>query len=224
MKTTRKAATFKKPANREIRLAKTRAAAEAIGELQNKQDIYILTFGQFSLIDALIHVLEQTGPANVDLSTWTAADAHLEKTKSLMESAAIERFRMVVDRSFETRQPEYVFHMRKLFGSDCIRAVRTHAKFFIVSNDQWKVVARTSMNLNENPRLENIEISTDAALADFMTRVVDEIFCEVAPDKNHSPMLQLGGIAQHPSPYSEVAAGVIEGANAAKFTHEITKQ
>lgn len=212
----------KKPAARDIRLAKSLTASDAIGELKPRQDIYILTFGQFSLVDALVHILRQTGPANVDLSTWTAADAHLEKTRSLMESAEILRFRMVVDRSFESRQPEYVYHMRKLFGPECIRAVRTHAKFFVVSNDKWKVVARTSMNLNENPRLENIEISTDDSLADFLTQIVDEIFVEIPEGKNHSPMLELAAMEQA-SPYKMVQADFIRNAVIPETTHEIKK-
>jgi hypothetical protein len=217
-----KARVHKKPASRDIRLAKSLTAAEAIGELKPQQDIYILTFGQFSLVDALVHVLSQTGPANVDLSTWTAADAHLEKTKAMMDSAEILRYRMIVDRSFESRQPEYVYHMRKLFGMECIRAVRTHAKFFVVSNDNWKVVARTSMNLNENPRLENIEISTDPSLADFLTRVVDEIFLEIPENKNHSPMLELEAIEQA-SPYKMVQADFIRDTVIPETTHEIKK-
>lgn len=213
---------FRKAVDRKIRLAKSLSAEEAIGELKPMQDVYILTFGQFSLVDALVHVLKQTGPANVDLSTWTAADAHLERTKALMDSADILRFRMIVDRSFESRQPEYVYHMQKLFGVSCIRAVRTHAKFFVVTNDRWKVVARTSMNLNENPRLENIEISTDPALALFLTDVVDEIFSEVGEGKNFSPMLELAAIEQA-SPFKPIKAEFIKNTNIPLATHELKK-
>lgn len=213
---------FKKSADREIRIAKSLSAEESIGELKPMQDVYILTFGQFSLVDALVHVLKQTGPANVDLSTWTAADAHLERTRALMDSADILRFRMIVDRSFESRQPEYVYHMQKLFGPSCIRAVRTHAKFFVVTNDRWRVVARTSMNLNENPRLENIEISTDPLLAKFLTDVVDGIFLEVGEGKNFSPMLELAAMEQA-SPYKPVKADFIKDTVVPFVTHEIKK-
>ena len=117
-----KAKAYKKTAKRNCRLAKASSAAEAIGEIEKGTDTYILTFGQFSLIDALVHVLDQTGPADVDLSTWTAADAHLQRSAELIESAAIKRFRMIVDRSFETRQPGYCAHMRNM----CVRHGRVH--------------------------------------------------------------------------------------------------
>ncbi|QDU62162.1 hypothetical protein Pan216_30290 [Planctomycetes bacterium Pan216] len=37
------------------------------------------------------------------------------------------------------------------------------------------------MNLNENPRLENLEISDDPALCGFLVDVVDTIYKEHAP-------------------------------------------
>ena len=66
----------------------------------------------------------------------------------------------------------------RLFGDDSIRTTRTHAKFAVITNEDWAVAVRTSMNLNENPRLESIEVSDDPALAGFLLRVVEEIFAE----------------------------------------------
>jgi hypothetical protein len=43
------------------------------------------------------------------------------------------------------------------------------------------VAIRTSMNLNENPRLESIEVSDDPALAGFLLSVVDELWAEESP-------------------------------------------
>ena len=165
---------------REIRAAKQGNARDAIGELRRGHEVYILTFGQFSMVDAITTILEQTGPAHVAISTWTAADAHLEKAAALLEGADILSMRWLVDRSFLTRQPEYCEKMRHLFGDNCIRTLRTHAKFVVITNDQWNIAIRTSMNLNENPRLESIEISDDADLAAFMLSVVDDVFGDQA--------------------------------------------
>lgn len=185
------AKTFKKPANRSSRLVKTGCAQDAIGTLKQGQDTYVLTFGQFSLIDALFAIVDQTGPADVVLSSWTTAAAHLEHVSSMMEASSIRSLRMIVDRSFRGRQPAYHRRMRELFGDDCVRAIRSHAKFMVITNDEWKIVVRTSMNLNENPRLENIEISTDPAFADFMLGITDQVFAEVKPDNDQSDMPDL---------------------------------
>jgi hypothetical protein len=167
-----------------MRVAKKATAAQAIGKLEHNTDTFILTYGQFSLIDALLVVLDQTGPAHVAVSTWTAAHAHLERSAELMATAEILSFRMIVDRSFQTRQPKYYEQMVELFGPESIRAINTHAKFITVRNAEWNVVIRTSMNLNENPRLENLEVSDNFEFAEFFSRIVADVFMEVAPNIN----------------------------------------
>jgi len=205
---------------RTSRAAKNLTAREAIGELEHDQDVFILTFGQFSLIDALIVILEQTGPADVTVSTWTAADAHLQKTAAMIEGASIRSFKMIVDRSFETRQPAYCNHMRSIFGDECIRAIRTHAKFMLVRNERWDVVVRTSMNLNENPRLENLEISESREFAAFFQTISDEIFREVAPGQSQSQIPVLDGVPQA-QPYQLLLGDLIprENTKEVKTTH-----
>jgi len=205
-------------------VSKSLSAVDSIGVLEKNTDTFILTFGQFSLIDALCAVLDQTGPARVDISTWTAADAHLERTAAMVASADITSLRMIVDRSFETRQPKYCAHMRESFGAECIRAIRTHAKFMVVRNDKWNVVIRTSMNLNENPRLENIEVSENAEFAGFFGRIVDDVFLEVDAGVNRSPQLELLSSPQD-SPYKTVAANHIKRSNLneARTTHTLAE-
>ncbi len=217
--------TFKRDAkNREMRIAKLLTAKEAIGKIEKDTDTYILTYGQFSLIDALVAILDQIGPAKVVISTWTAADAHLQRSAELVESSSITDFRLIVDRSFETRQPGYCYQMRKLFGEDCIRAFRTHAKFMLIRSDTHDIVVRTSMNLNENPRLENIEITESREFADWFQQIVDAIFSEVEKGQNRSAMLALDDI-QDDSPFREISANLIsrESLNEPEATHTIKK-
>ena len=183
------------PRKREIRAAKEGSARDAIGTLQPGHEVFCLSFGQFSLIDALVALLEQTGPAHVVVSTWTAANAHLEKAASLLGNAEVLSMRFLVDRSFLTRQPEYCATMRRLFGDDCIRTCRTHCKFMLVRNDRWNLAVRTSMNLNENERLENLEISDDPAFADFLEAVADDMFREQAAGEFNGLLPELESIA-----------------------------
>jgi hypothetical protein len=187
-----KAKSHRKPATRKVSVSKVSTAREAIGTIEKDTDCFILTFGQFSLIDALVCILDQIGPATVDLATWTAADADLTKIGNLLEAASIDRLRLVLDRSFYNRQPGYCHRMRTIFGDDCIRFVKSHAKFMVIRNADYHIVVRTSMNLNNNPRLENIEISESEGFADFFQSVVDSIFEEVGPGefKEDRPDLQ----------------------------------
>jgi hypothetical protein len=161
---------------RAIRTAKQGNAREAIGRLEPGCEIFVLTFGQFSLIDVLGALLEQTGPAHVIISTWTAGIRDTAKAAWFVEQAVVLSMRFLVDRSFITRQPAYCRAMRKAFGDQCIRTCRTHAKFMVLRNEQWSLAVRTSMNLNENEQMENLEISDDAELCGFLESIADEIY------------------------------------------------
>jgi len=169
--------------NKTIRVSKRGTAAQAIGIIKKNTDTFILTYGQFSLIDGLMAILDQTGPAHIAISTWTAAHGDLTQSAELLETAEILSFRMIVDRSFQSRQPKYHAHMIALFGHKSIRAINTHAKFMTIRNNKWDIVVRTSMNLNTNPRIENMEVSDNKEFADFFDTIVDDIFKEVKPEE-----------------------------------------
>jgi hypothetical protein len=159
-------------------LSKITNARDALSDFDHGMETYCLTFGQFSLMDAVEAVMEKTGPVDVALSTWTAGGADLSRSAEHLRDARIRSLRLIVDCSFGQRQPGYLAQCRELFGDDAIRSTRTHAKFVVVTNDEWKVAVRTSMNLNENPRLETIEVSDDPSLAGFLLAIVDEVFEE----------------------------------------------
>lgn len=163
---------------RAIRAAKIGLARDAIGKLEPGFELYCLTFGQFSLIDVLEFCLEQTGPADVDLATWTVADAAIDRCAALLEDGRLRRLRWVVDNSYPQRHPAYCARLRRKFGDAAIRTTRSHAKFCSIRNSAWSIAIRTSMNLNENIRLESLDLSEGGGLAEFLSAVVDSIFSE----------------------------------------------
>lgn len=163
--------------NRLVRNAlKVSTAAEALGPIERGCEIYALSTGQFSLIDVVQHVLQATGPARVVVSTWTAAGADVDIAFRLLTDGAIESLRFIVDFSFPSRQPAYCAAIREAFGDAAIRVTKNHAKFVLIRNKTWNVVIRTSMNLNENRRLENLEVSDCEGMASFLESVCDRIF------------------------------------------------
>ena len=168
--------------NRDKRRALTAAsAAEAIGPIVPGLEVFGLSKGQFSLIDIVEHCLKATGPADVVISTWTAATADLDFALGFLGNGAIRSLRFIVDVSFPQRQPQYTAVLRNRFGDEAIRLTKSHAKFVIVENDAFALVIRSSMNLNENRRLESFEISDDRSMADYLRGVVDEVFAASEP-------------------------------------------
>lgn len=210
---TARSTTRKTPARRP-RLSKVTNARDALADFGRGMETYCLTFGQFSLMDAVEAILEKTGPADVTLSTWTAGGADLSRSAEHLHNGHIRSMRFVCDCSFGQRQPGYLAKLRELFGDDAIRTTRTHAKFAVLTNDSWQVAVRTSMNLNENPRLESIEVSDDPVLAGFLLSVVDALFAEesVGDFRTKSRPLLAGLEAVMPAERVEMGRGVAVGA------------
>ena len=195
-------------------MSKVTNARDALADFGRGMETYCLTFGQFSLMDAVEAILEKTGPADVTLSTWTAGGADLSRSAEHLHNGHIRSMRFVCDCSFGQRQPGYLAKLRELFGDDAIRTTRTHAKFAVLTNDSWQVAVRTSMNLNENPRLESIEVSDDPVLAGFLLSVVDELFAEesVGDFRTKSRPVLAGLEAVMPAERVEMGRGVAVGA------------
>ena len=161
--------------NREIRhLLANENAYTAVGEIYEGMEIYGLSKGQFSIINIIGNILRQTGKADVIISTWTAANAEIKKAEQFLKNGNINKLHFIVDRSFPTRQPKYFKMLSDTFG-DIVSLTNSHAKFVIIKNDKWNIVVRTSMNLNENKRMENFEISDDKVLVDYLLMICDDI-------------------------------------------------
>ena len=158
-------------------LLKRESAAEAIDGLQRDgMELFGLTRGQFSLTDLLQAVLAKTGPAELSISTWTAASADVLTMQELLNSGRITGCRWLVDQTFVRRVPALAAQIRRQFGDDAIRVTKTHAKFCTVINAEWQVALRSSMNLNQNPRLESFQLGHDPELCKFLTAALDDIW------------------------------------------------
>ena len=157
-----------------------KTAKEVIGKLEKDTSIFGFTKGQFSLIELIGAILEQTGQADIVLSTWTAAGSDLTEAFEFLNSGKIKSIKFVLDSTFQRRKPAFAAKIRELFGFDSIRVTKNHAKFCLIRNGKWDIVLRTSMNLNYNPRFENFELDDDPVFANFLQEIIDEIFNKVS--------------------------------------------
>jgi hypothetical protein len=164
------------PKQREVKYYRRESAAEAIGELSPGLDRYIFSKGQFSVIEFLYSLTEQTGPVHSLISTWTAAGSDIAEAHSFIKSGRLLSSRWIVDFTFQRRKPAFCGQLRELFGLDAIRVTSTHAKFVCLWNDRWNVMLFTSANLNGNPRNENFLIRESKELVDFHREYADGLF------------------------------------------------
>jgi hypothetical protein len=162
-----------------VRLSKVANARDTIAGFGPGMDVVGLTHGQFSLLDLLQATLDITGPADVDIATWSAGLYDVDAARRFVSDGRIQRIRFVMDSASEKRGQASAVSVGELFGDDAIRTTRSHAKFALVSNSRWSVVITSSMNLNLNARVEQFEMTDDADRHRFFSSWVDELFAEV---------------------------------------------
>jgi hypothetical protein len=135
-----------------------------------------LTDGRFSLIDLIRSLLTVTGPADVVATTWSAGIKDANQVAWMKNSSLIRSFTLVTDHSYVNRQKAYAINLEQLFGKENIRTSEVHAKFTLISNEDWKICIRTSMNLNANKTCESFEIDENSEIFDFYHSFVKHVF------------------------------------------------
>lgn len=157
-------------------LGREKTAKDFLGQIT--PDFYVtgFTMGQFSLIDILKAVIEQIGIVSVTMSTWTVARADCSELLAMLRNGSFKRFRLLIDSTFQKRQPSITAEIRRQFGAESIVITRNHAKLLLIKNDIYSIYGETSMNLNFNPRMETISLRDDKELFNFFNHAMDLIF------------------------------------------------
>lgn len=157
--------------NGETALSALRGAGWGVG-----RECFGFNKGQFSFVDLIEAVGEWTGPAHCTIATWTAATADMARVEAWLIRQRLRSVTWLVDYSFETRQPKFCAQLRETFGDSSIRTTASHAKFVLLKADGWNVVIQSSMNLNQNKRLENFWVCDDPVLFDAYSELVSDVF------------------------------------------------
>ena len=93
----------------------------------------------------------------------------------------------LIDGAFESYNKQQALDLRQRFGDENIRVGPNHAKFCLIRNDEWHVVVQTSMNLNQNRRIESFSISDEPGLYEMFYELVSEIWSLQAPSQGFGP-------------------------------------
>jgi len=158
------------------RVAGEATAAKEFGPLVAGREVFAVTNGQISLIDVIGHYLRESGPAELEISTFSAGVVEINHLARLAHEGAVTGVRWVMDRSFVLREPKEWRLLNAKFPAASIRLTVNHAKVATIRNERWAVLIDGSANLQENKRMEVIRVTPDRALVDFWVRVMDGIF------------------------------------------------
>jgi len=163
----------------EIGKFKAGGADEVSALLAKDCRIFGFTDGSFSLIDLIYSILQKTGRADVITATWSAGIKDAHQVKWMLDTKLIRSYQIITDYSYDVRQAKYALTLEGLFGKENIRTTRLHAKFTLISNADWKICLRTSMNLNANKTCESFEIEEGDQLFDFHADFCRSIFADM---------------------------------------------
>lgn len=127
------------------------------------------------MLDMVLHCLDQIGPAHVSVWTWAIADYEVQCMAGLMARREILTGSLVIDQSGDRRNPEIINAWRDRFGEKTVKVCKNHSKIARVWNDDYRLLLRGSMNLNYNPRFEQLDITEGGPDFDLVEKIESEL-------------------------------------------------
>lgn len=164
-----------------MRLSKVASAKDTIHGFDHDTAIAGLTHGQFSLLDLMQAILDYTGPADLDVATFSVGLSDIDTAKRLHDEGRFRNPRVILDSGTAKRGSASHVDIADVWGPDAVRITKNHAKVSLIGNDDWKVVLTSSMNFNFNPRIEQFDLAHDPPRYDYFRAWIDAVFAELPP-------------------------------------------
>jgi len=152
---------------------KIKTLIKSIGQLQKGKTTHYYSYGNFNLVRLLIHLLKQTGPANVFMTSYSFSQKSIEQLLNHRQKGNILSFRVIVDNRVKTMSPIPFQMLSTAFDYRC---TSIHAKVALIWNDNWNITVVTSQNATDNPKLERGTIFTDIETFNFDKNALENEF------------------------------------------------
>lgn len=165
---------------RAVAVESFQTAADCIGPVAPGMSLFAITRGQFSMLDAVLHVLDCVGPARLSIWTWTIAEYEVDRFRALQQDQRITAGRLVIDGAARKKNAGLIANWKASFGRESVRYVVNHAKIATVETPEFRVLLRGSMNLNFNPRFEQLDVTEGGPDFDLVRQIEGEL--PILPD------------------------------------------
>ena len=132
----------------------TQIPLDGFSNLLDGDSIHGLCYGEWSVIDAIETVVDVIGETKLVVATWAVGMDDMDRLLWLI-GRGVSELKIIIDRSFKTRHPDYLKRLRDSVGDERIRVLNNHAKFYIFYGGAREYFYTTSANLNKNNRIEN---------------------------------------------------------------------
>lgn len=189
-----------------------KTAAECIGTIDRGMSLFAITRGQFSMVDAIMHTLDQVGPANLSIWTWSIAEYEVEALERIIMDKRLLSARLIIDISARKRKADIVHKWQSVFGKSSVLYVVNHAKMATVeAKDGRKVLLRGSMNLNFNPRFEQLDVTEGGPDFDLVKEIEAEL--PIMPEPEKTSYAQVASISGLTSAFDSETLSMFSGSN-----------
>ena len=149
------------------------ALTRSIGLIIPGRQKHYYSDGNFNLLRLIFHILKQTGPAHIMMSTYSISQDSLEKVRNRLNQGEIFSIRFLIDNRVKVMSPLPFQMLKEGFSYRCISL---HAKVALIYNDDWKISIVTSQNATDNPKLERGVIFTDDQIFNFDKQILENAF------------------------------------------------
>lgn len=146
---------------------------EYLGTIEHGYDKHFYTRGAFDLVQLVLYILRQTGPADVVICTYSVAEQTLKTLHRMVESGEIRSIRFLIDNRVRSISPKPFDVLVNTFPG-CYRCLALHAKVALISNNEWKISVVGSQNATHNPKLERGIIHTSPQIYAFDEEILDQ--------------------------------------------------
>lgn len=127
---------------------------------------------EFQLYHLLDFILEQTGSANLVLTTFSVSEEFVRKLVQMKERGLISSLAIVADHRTAVKALQITLFTNNI--AEELLLGNNHAKVLLIQNDSWKVSVVTSQNQTRGNRLECGMICTLPDIYDDLLRAVQD--------------------------------------------------
>jgi hypothetical protein len=148
---------------------------DAMGMLVPGRDKHFYSSGAFNLIQLILYILKQTGPAHLFLTTYSISMDSINALRRKVETNELLSVRFLIDNRVRSISPKPFDYLVTTFP-DSYRCLALHAKVALLYNEDWKITVVGSQNATHNPKLERGIIHTGGDIFDFDFKMLNDEF------------------------------------------------
>ena len=152
---------------------KEKVLTTSIKKLVIGKAVHYYSYGNFNLVRLIVHLMKQTGPVNVFMTSYSFSQKSIEQLLNQQKKGNLLSFKVIVDNRVRSMSPKPFQMLTNVFDYRCSAI---HAKVALLWNDEWKLSIVTSQNATDNPKLERGTIFTDPDVFKFDLKALTNEF------------------------------------------------